>query len=488
MESQLNVYKREHSRLQKKLMDNEEIIKRMMYTNAELMGQLDKAKLQTAKLRGENDTLHSVVQKLLRLSGFKSIDELPAGENDATVQKKPKIQEVTATGHLVFGDPLGNRKFEGRDLSNLVQACQEYMQLYASKNNALAEEIHERRISMRDLQKENEKLKQQCGKMKASESAAERQTQVDSRMQRLRLRQLIFRSFTYLGIEDLMNVSLVCVAFFTKCSEMFGDVEYWKQSCSADCKIPRSRLWVRYMSWQHPAVLPTKKAPARNCRKDSTEVAGADEARAEATKDCRMKPGDKNGFFDCNYAFFESPDLAPNDVAGIGDYSLANPENLRCDLAETFSPGLLAHFGFTAPSAGTASKDSESVQQIMAELQQTYGLKLAGQGLAVVAGFLYLVMRRRRENVLQLLGGLLDTPYHLRKLYAEDYYLLNLVIFQVDYLMRLKIPDLYFHLKDENVTLHDFLVEWVLTLLSCEVRAGTNRGCRHRHTFRQRCS
>ncbi len=495
MESELNFYKRECGRLQRKLVENEEIIKRMMYTNAELMEKLDAGKSHNAKLKVENVSLNSVIQKLLLGSGAKSIDELKNAPTVSSSPKKPKGSEVTASGYLVFGDPIkklqdsSKRNLDDREVSGLLQASQEYLQLYANKNSALAQEVHERRTTARELQKENEHLRRQCGRIEAVESAAERQAQLDERVKRVRMRQLIFHSFTYLGVEDLMSVSLVCVAFYAKCSELFLDAEYWKKTCAGGFTVPRDRLWVRYMCWQRPQHpgSPAKKSSAISVkpkftgtktsrRKDSTEVPEEDEAKAETVKESTPKPGEKNGFFDCSYAFFESAEPAPGEpsAAGLVDYSLMNAEFARCDPSEVLSPEFMAHFGFVAAQSigeeSAAGKDAEAVERIMARLQQTHGLKLSGQGIAIIVCYLYVVLKRNEHSVFRTVGALLDAPYHLRKLYAEDYYLLNLVIFQIDYLMRQKIPDLHFHLKDENIMLHDFLVEWVLTLLSYEVR------------------
>ena len=83
--------------------------------------------------------------------------------------------------------------------------------------------------------------------------------------------------------------------------------------------------------------------------------------------------------------------------------------------------------------------------------------------------FLHIVMKQNKKDVYRMINVLLEEPYFLKKLYSDDFYLLNLIIYQTGFLLRQKIPDLYFHLKEENVSLHDFLVGWIMTLFTCQV-------------------
>eukprot|EP01022_Parablepharisma_sp_SALTPOND_P017585 TRINITY_DN2833_c0_g1_i1.p2 TRINITY_DN2833_c0_g1~~TRINITY_DN2833_c0_g1_i1.p2 ORF type:complete len:484 (+),score=69.09 TRINITY_DN2833_c0_g1_i1:3643-5094(+) len=457
----MDYYKKECGQLQKRLMENENIIKRMMYTNADLMGKLENSKLEAVRLKKENDSLNAMVQKLLN--------------NGAQINtaKKPKTSEITATGHLVFGDPMlkvqesMKKKLDNAELNTLLQTTQEYLQLYVSKNNMLIQELHQKKEIMREMQKENENLKGQYAKTKAVELAAEKQAKFDSKMQRAVLRQLVFHAFEYLTVEDLLNVSLVCATFYSKCQELLGNNSTWYNGCLRGFDMKRNKLWSYYLTHQkpHAIAMPVKiKEKLLDPRKDSTEVPEEEvEAKVEAVRGTKVNNA---GLFDCNYAAFENVEVAHPDTGSLLDYSLMNAEVGRFNPKEVFSVDFLAHFGV---EMSTSSTDHEEIEEVISEAQQLFEVPYCTQGHAVVTCFLYVVMQRNRHKIYKMINALLEEPYHLKKLYSEDYYLLNLIIFQIDYLMKQKIPELYFHLKDENVMLHDFMVEWVLTLLSYQV-------------------
>jgi len=489
----MDFYKKECSKLQKRLAENEEIIKRMMFTNAELMGKLEKSKTENSQLKNENESLNLMFQKFLCNTVQQNTAE--STETSPPIYKKPKTGELTATGHLVFCDPVTriqesvNKKLDDTEVKSLIKATQDYLQIYLSKNNMLQSELQENKENMREIQKENEKLKMQSAKIRQIEAAAEKKQKFEQKMQRVNLRKCIFKAFDFLTVEDLLSTSRVCLAFYTKCQELLYENKTWIQNSAKGFNLQRNKLWSYFLAFQHPNSIKspenieeTKESPPKSTNKKmslSPKIQSKPLKNEDVQdEDCEGKPmkiketqtckNDKTGFFECNnYAFFDAVEITNQDVSVPVDYTLMNAEGIKCDLKEIFSLEFMEYFGYKIKN--TKENNNSELEKIIFEIQQLFGVPYNTQGISVIICFLYLAMRQNAKKVRYIMNALIEDPYHLKKLYSEDYYLLNLIIFQIDYLMKQKIPDLYFYLKDQNVMLHDFCVEWVLTLFSFQV-------------------
>ena len=180
----------------------------------------------------------------------------------------------------------------------------------------------------------------------------------------------------------------------------------------------------------------------------------------------------KPSFFDANASFLANgeglsfADNKSNSSENISllDYSLMNaetpcfePKNVLCAefLREDRSP-----YNY---------KYLELIEDIVVDSRKFFNFSCNREGFNNVLCFLCVAMKRERRDINRMLNVLLEEPYFLRRLYSPDFYLLNLVIFQIDYLMKQKIPDLHCYFRVHNLALQDIIINWILTIYTLQV-------------------
>ena len=262
---------------------------------------------------------------------------------------------------------------------------------------------------------------------------------------------------TYLPIEDLIRTSLVSKAFRRQSQKLLTNLATWNMERSKGFIADRDIIWKHFIKHQNPQAFFIVKGKI------------AQDIKVTPTKPVSIKNAN-SGFFDFNYSAFENMDTLKVEASNIADYSLMNIEVSRCDIKELFSKDFLQYFSFKGLfKADRVMIENEKIEKMVMEIQQYYNFLNRTQAFTVIVCFIYVVMKQSKIDVQRVVGMLLDSPYHLRKLYADDYYLLNLIIFQTDYLIQQKIPELRWHLKEQGIDSHDFMVDWVLTLLTYQV-------------------
>eukprot|EP00826_Nyctotherus_ovalis_P064824 TRINITY_DN9516_c0_g8_i1.p1 TRINITY_DN9516_c0_g8~~TRINITY_DN9516_c0_g8_i1.p1 ORF type:complete len:452 (-),score=163.18 TRINITY_DN9516_c0_g8_i1:484-1773(-) len=423
--------------------------------NSELVEEVQRMKVEIANLKSDNASLNATVQELLVSNGDQG-----SGKKEVPFIRIPKTSGMTATGHLVFGDPIARiqelmkKKVDTDELNEFLKNIKEYLQHHMKKCKILLQKLAEKKAEVSEMQRENNILKIQCAKVRTAEGVVKRQARFNINNKRTLLKQFKLRALTFLPIEDLLKTSLVCRAFRAKTQELLQNTSTWSMECTKGFTMIRNKLWKYFIIYQRPHVISLIK------EKLSQDV------KVSPIKEVSTK--NKAGFFDFNYSAFENVEALKPDSAHFVDYSLMNVEVGHCNPRELFAAEFLSYFAFGLP-AKEAAAESEKIEKLVMETQQMFGFLHHTQALSVIVCFLYVALRRRKVEVQRIVGMLLDEPYHLRKLYSDDYYLLNLIIFQIDYLMQQKIPELYFHLKEQGIDSHDFMVDWVLTLLTYQV-------------------
>jgi len=437
--------------LHKQLQEKDEQIKKLFTANSDLVSQIQRMKIEIDNLRLENKSLNVTIQDFLNKGDSEE------NKRDLPFIRIPKTSGMTATGHLVFSDPimkiqeLMNKKVDAEELKEFLKNIKEYLQHHMKKNKILLQKLAEKKAETTEMQRENNVLKIQCAKVRTAERVAKRQTKFYSNNRRIQIKQFQLKALTYLPIEDLLNTSLVCRTYRVKAQELLQNISTWSTECSKGFTMNRVKLWKYFIIYQRPHAISLIK------EKLSQDV------KVSPVKEKKLKNG-KAGFFDFNYSAFENIDTLKLDSAQFVDYSLMNVEVGRCNPKELFTNEFLNYFNLIIKDTET-----ERIEKIVMETQQLFGFIYYTQALSIIVCFVYVVLKRKKIEVKRIIGMLLDEPYHLIKLYSDDHYLLNLIIFQTDYLMKQKIPELYFHLKEQRVNSHDFMVDWVLTLLTYQV-------------------
>ncbi len=497
-EGQAAYFREECTRLQKKLKENDETIRSQVGTNADMGKKVDYLKSKVRRLKGENSVINEKLKELLISMDISRMDEsqhssfLVASGPSLPPAVKPVAPNVFASLGDATKPPLQN--------------IQEYLQLYTQKVSRLGRKLKDQRALLQEQRKENEGLRFRLEEVKKLDAVLVEQIKLEVRVKRIRLKQLIFRSFGYLTVKDLLRVSCVCATFYSQCSDYLTDVSYWRTTCRLGFEAPRHQVWLTFIKSQYPRDREFLKFYAEHSVDSNKGSGGASKRHAtlksvsafddpledKKDEDSKVTERKEPGFFDCSYTFLSNVDPvhgAANDNSSVVDYSLMNADSARCDPEEIFWPDFLAMNSYgsscaseivVAPTvvpksnvslpAGTKRGVKDEIEQILTDMQRIFSFNHYRQGMTFVACFLHVVMRQNRRDIYRMLNVLLDEPYYLKKLYSDDFYLLNLIIFQTDFLLKQKIPDLYFRFKEENVLLHDFMVSWIMTLFTCQVR------------------
>ena len=74
------------------------------------------------------------------------------------------------------------------------------------------------------------------------------------------------------------------------------------------------------------------------------------------------------------------------------------------------------------------------------------------------------------QEALNMLINLLGRPYYLGELWKSGLFRLNLAIFQLNHLLKLKLPYLARHFKSIDLILYDIVTPWILTAFTCFIK------------------
>jgi hypothetical protein len=429
-------YKKENKQLAKELKENNEKIQKYINNIVELNKKIEVLK---KKLKGQKEENEYVSNKLKEL-----IMNIDVSRLDESVQSS-------------FGFPKDNK---GVSLhSSKVpedNTLQGHLQVYAIKINALSQKVKLQRAQIREQKQKNDSLRSKLDDVRNLDAIFLDNLKLEIRIKRIKLKQFIFRSFGYLMARDLVCVSMVCAEFYTQSSKYLADLTHWKIICRSGFQRPRNHLWLSFIKYQYSHDREFMQIYKKTVNSKQKPL------QSEESKMARTE-----GFFDYNYAFLSNLESARGESSGVIDYSLMNADSAHCDPEEIFSPDFLILNQYSTKDKSRYAKDE--IEQILTDIQKIFGFSHYRQGMTFVVCFLNVVMRQKRIDVYRVLNVLLEEPYYLKKLYSDDFYLLNLIIFQVDFLLKQKIPELYFCLNRENVLLHDFMVNWIMTLFTYQV-------------------
>jgi hypothetical protein len=87
------------------------------------------------------------------------------------------------------------------------------------------------------------------------------------------------------------------------------------------------------------------------------------------------------------------------------------------------------------------------------------------QGMHFVSNFLFSVFRDTRE-VLKTMDALCRPPFYLSELWKNDFCRLRLGIYQLEFLMKIRLPLMYKHLKKMEIPLDMIVSSWFLTVFT----------------------
>jgi len=473
-------YKSECTRLQKKLKENDETIKRHMNSNTDLNKKVMHLKEKTQKLKQENEIINTNLREVLMSMENNKFDE-------SLQNISPKSQNIIDKSNISSDE--NNPKF------NTLRNIKEYLKTYTSKINSLNLKIKGHCSIIEEQKRENEFLKFRLEEVKKLDAVVMDNLKFDTKIKRIKLKTLIYKSFAFLSVKDMIRVSMVCAAFYSKCTQFLSNIEYWQAIFPNGIENPRNLLWLTFIRHiystdkdfikritimgEHNSLSSIRSSKHKDLADQSSENPfSIDTPNKKASiNEEEKKTERKEGFFECSYTFFSNAEGAhgptpAGDTSSLIDYSLMNADNARCDPEEIFWPDFLTlndYYQKERKSDLSRKYAKDDIEQILTDMQKLFNFNHYRQGMTFVVCFLHIIMKQNRKDIFRMLNILLEEPYYLKKLYSDDFYLLNLIIFQADFLLRQKVPDLYYHFKEQNVLLHDFMVGWIMTLFTCQV-------------------
>jgi hypothetical protein len=87
------------------------------------------------------------------------------------------------------------------------------------------------------------------------------------------------------------------------------------------------------------------------------------------------------------------------------------------------------------------------------------------QGMHFVSNMLFMMYRDKQE-VVKIMDSLCRPPFYLSELWKNDLSRLNLGIYQLEFLLRIRLPQLAKHLKDLDINLSTIVTRWFLTVFT----------------------
>ena len=87
------------------------------------------------------------------------------------------------------------------------------------------------------------------------------------------------------------------------------------------------------------------------------------------------------------------------------------------------------------------------------------------QGMHFVAHFLFGIFGNN-EEVLRVMDSLLRPPFYLAELWKNGFSRLRLGLFQLDFILKIRLPFMYKHLRDLDINLDMIVTPWLLTVFT----------------------
>jgi hypothetical protein len=78
-------------------------------------------------------------------------------------------------------------------------------------------------------------------------------------------------------------------------------------------------------------------------------------------------------------------------------------------------------------------------------------------------------LNSKERLIVKLIEELRKEPYLIDKLYSDDYYLVNLIVFQIMHIMKERLCEYYYHIKGVGFQLNKILINWVLSMFCDKV-------------------
>jgi hypothetical protein len=78
-------------------------------------------------------------------------------------------------------------------------------------------------------------------------------------------------------------------------------------------------------------------------------------------------------------------------------------------------------------------------------------------------------LNSKERLIIKLIEELRKEPYLIDKLYSDDYYLVNLIVYQIMHIMKERLCEYYYHIKGVGFQLNKILINWVLSMFCDKV-------------------
>jgi hypothetical protein len=141
-------------------------------------------------------------------------------------------------------------------------------------------------------------------------------------------------------------------------------------------------------------------------------------------------------------------------------------KNDNCFEIEMSTINLLSYAGSDLFPDITAEQNAEFIQlsKSIIKVLKVTDYWLYKHGLFFFIAIISKSLNSKKPLIMKIIGELRKEPYLIDKLYSDDYYLVNLIVFQITHIMKERLCDYYYHLKGIGFQLNKILINWVLSM------------------------
>ena len=228
---------------------------------------------------------------------------------------------------------------------------------------------------------------------------------------------MLRKSFKFLPCDAIMMYTSLCKYLRRHANKVLSNPKYWIDTFTKGFPAQRSLYWMLYFHYHL----------SENVDKETNPL--------------DKKDGAKNDY-DITYFEIEMNTVNLSSFIGTDLFPDANAEQ---------------------------SADFMRISKVVINMFRVSDYWLYKHGLFYFIAIISKCLNSREKLIIKLIEELRKEPYLIDKLYSDDYYLVNLIVFKIMQIMKERLCEYYYHIKGVGFQLNKILINWVLSMFCDKV-------------------
>lgn len=355
----------------------------------------------------------------------------------------------------------------------------EYLKIYIAKINYVTDALKRERILNEKINKENQTLVKEI-KLLTENSHNSKQNLILRHgllLTRVSKTKILDLSFSYLNISELLNMMNVCKKFCNMISEKLFNIKSWqynnfRQNGLNDFNKNRNMMWCLFFKYIHnSSIINTENINNKSTSSENVEASSGSERKKTTNFEIgnegqiqNVKMGHaKGGFLEFNESFLENESDCLNSPGSEEpiECSLLKEGNLLEKITAFSNIELKEICNYEIPFG-----KEKDIEEIILKIIKMEGIYQCVDSFIQIVGLVFVIFKGDNDKLIPFLKSFKKPPYYLDRLYNSDFYFLNLILFQITFLLKLKKPNIYTFFEEQGIEPTDLFSKTILNLFT----------------------